>query len=139
MNFNYFQMLLFMVYLASIYIDSQLFRLITVYSKVGKTRGSKSDLALYIFKQLFKIFLELKSSIYDMTKNMYSTSVFINFIYDSIQPIVGQESDVPHGPRVYYPLAFENKTKKANIPDVQLPSKLANFLLTQRWTYQRKN
>lgn len=84
MNINYFQMLLFMVYLASIYIDSQLFRVFTVYSKVGKTRGSKSDLVLYIFKQLFKIFLELKSSIYDMTKNMYSTSVFINFIYDSI-------------------------------------------------------
>lgn len=56
-----------MVYLASIYIDSQLFRLFTVYSKVGKTRGSKLDLVLYIFKQLFKIFLEMKSSIFDMT------------------------------------------------------------------------
>lgn len=77
-------MLLFMVFLASIYIDSQLFRLFTVYSKVGKTRGSKLDLVLYIFKQLFKIFLELKSSICDMTKKMNSTSVIINFVYDSI-------------------------------------------------------
>lgn len=84
MNFNYFQMLLFMVYLASIYIDSQLFRLFTVYSKVGKTRGSKLDLVLWIFKQFFKISLELKSSICDMTKKMYFTSVFFNFVYDSI-------------------------------------------------------
>lgn len=60
-------MLLFMVFLASIYIILQLFRLFTVYSKVGKTRGSKLDLVFYIFKQLFKIFLELKSSICDMT------------------------------------------------------------------------
>lgn len=83
-KYNYFQILLFMVYLASIYIDSQLFKLFTVYSKVGHTRGSNLNLGLYISKQLFKIFLELKSLICDMTKKMYSTSVFINFVYDFI-------------------------------------------------------